>query len=401
MLNVWIGNLGKYNEGELVGEWLELPVSKKELDAFLREKVGLQLTQEEVDKALVETGVCYEEYMINDYETDLPIKISEYTNLTMLNLLALASEKVNNMEAIEAYIDSQSTDDIEEIINIMLQEDDIPFYSYEEDSEYLSNEEKYGMSKANWNGLQEVLDQHNVSDYFDYERYGADDDVILYDTGYLDSIESGNIDLHYYSLEEIKETLNYDEEEIEIIKNELKKDPKFIQMCQNRAMSENEKLEELEMQIENLKGKKNYIEESIAELELHHKKQRKQLAEEFEKEKQINNARIIEMQNTTIEQEKDKPSFWNKIADKIFNFKIVATVSFVMYQLSNKVPPERILKNVKHFRKNYDKYVENPELIQRELKIMEYMDIGLSKIEESEKIDLNKEKSRDDYDLEL
>ena len=46
MLNVWIGNLGKYNEGELVGEWLELPVSKKELDAFLREKVGLQLTQE-------------------------------------------------------------------------------------------------------------------------------------------------------------------------------------------------------------------------------------------------------------------------------------------------------------------------------------------------------------------
>src|SRR5574344_658196 len=194
----------------------------------------------------------------------------------------------------------------------------------------------------------------------------------------------------------VEQKENIIEEEIEIIKNELKKDPKFIQMCQNRAMSENEKLEELEMQIENLKGKKNYIEKSIAELELHHKKQRKQLAEEFEKEKQINNARIIEMQNTTIEQEKDKPSFWNKIADKIFNFKIVATVSFVMYQLSNKVPPERILKNVKHFRKNYDKYVENPELIQRELKIMEYMDIGLSKIEESEKIDLNKEKSRDD-----
>lgn len=74
MLNVWIGNLGKYNEGELVGEWLELPVSKKELDTFLREKVGLQLTQEEVNKLLAENGVCYEEYMINDYETDLPNK---------------------------------------------------------------------------------------------------------------------------------------------------------------------------------------------------------------------------------------------------------------------------------------------------------------------------------------
>ena len=39
MLNVWIGNLGKYNEGELVGEWLELPVSKKELDAFYEKKL--------------------------------------------------------------------------------------------------------------------------------------------------------------------------------------------------------------------------------------------------------------------------------------------------------------------------------------------------------------------------
>ena len=137
MLNVWVGNLGKYNEGELVGDWLNLPVSKKELETFLREKVGLQLTQEEVDKALAKDGVCYEEYMINDYETDLPIKVSEYSNLTMLNLLALASEKVNNMEAVETCIDAQSTDDIGEIINVMLQEDDIPYYNYEEKAEYL------------------------------------------------------------------------------------------------------------------------------------------------------------------------------------------------------------------------------------------------------------------------
>lgn len=200
--------------------------------------------------------------------------------------------------------------------------------------------------------------------------------------------------------EEQKESII--EEEIEIIKEDLKKDPEFIQMCQNRAIADNEELEELEMEIENLKGKKDYIEESIAELEIRHKKQRKQLAEEFEREKQRNNARIIEMQNTTIEQEKDKPSFWNKIADKIFNFKLVATVSFVMYQLSNKVPPERILKNVKHFRKNYDRYVDNPELVQRELKTMEYMDIGLEKIEESEQIDLRKEElSKDEYGPEL
>ena len=219
----------------------------------------------------------------------------------------------------------------------------------------------------------------------------------------LELIQNPTAEIKKSVLEQLPEEQkeNIIEKEIEIIKEDLKKNPEFIQMCQNRAISENEELEKLEMQIENLKGKKDYIEESIAELEIYHKKQRKQLAEEFEKEKQRNNTRIIEMQNTTIEQEKDKPSFWNKIADKIFNFKLVATVSFVMYQLSNKVPPERILKNVKQFRKNYDRYVDNPELVQRELKTMEYMDISLEKIEESEKIDLNKEKSRDDYDLAL
>lgn len=199
--------------------------------------------------------------------------------------------------------------------------------------------------------------------------------------------------------EEQKE--NIIEEEIENVKEEIKKDPQFIQICQNQAMLENEELAELEMQIENLNVKKDYMEESIAELEIHHKKQKKQLAEEFEREKQRNAARIIEMQNTTIEQEKEKPSFWNKIADKIFNFKLIATVSFVMYQLSNKVPPEIILKNVKQYRKNYDRYVDNPELVRQELETMNFMDIGLEKIENSEQKDLQREKSRDDYDLEI
>lgn len=197
--------------------------------------------------------------------------------------------------------------------------------------------------------------------------------------------------------EEQKE--NIVEQEIEIVKEELKKDPQFIEMCKNKAMYESENIEELEIQIEKLNAKKDYMEESIAEFEIHQKQKRKELAEEYEKEKQRYNSRILEMQNTTIEQEKEKPSFWNKIADKIFNFKLVATVSFVMYQLSNKVPPDRILSNVKHFRKNYDKYVNDPELVQRELKTMKYMDISLKIIEESEQIDLIKEDERDDYDL--
>ena len=49
-MRVWVGNLGKYNEGILVGEWITLPMPKNQLDDILRNKVGLQLTQQEVDE---------------------------------------------------------------------------------------------------------------------------------------------------------------------------------------------------------------------------------------------------------------------------------------------------------------------------------------------------------------
>lgn len=36
MLRVFLTNLGKYNEGELVGEWLELPAAEEEVQAAFR-----------------------------------------------------------------------------------------------------------------------------------------------------------------------------------------------------------------------------------------------------------------------------------------------------------------------------------------------------------------------------
>lgn len=29
MMNIYLTNLGKYNEGELVGEWVQLPISNE------------------------------------------------------------------------------------------------------------------------------------------------------------------------------------------------------------------------------------------------------------------------------------------------------------------------------------------------------------------------------------
>lgn len=197
---------------------------------------------------------------------------------------------------------------------------------------------------------------------------------------------------------------NIVEEEIENVKEELKKDPDFIQICQNRAMSENEELEELEMQIENLNEKKDYIEESIAELEIQHKKQRKALAEEYEREKQKYNDKIIEMQNTTIEQEKSKPSFWDKLAERVEKSKLIATFAYIAIQFDQGIPGSEILRNVKKFRKNYDKYRDNLELLKNDMELFEkdtYTNISIEKIEESERFDIQKQQEIEeelDYD---
>ena len=233
MLNVWIGNLGKYNEGELVGEWLKLPVSKQELDTFLREKVGLQLTQAEVDKALEEEGVCYEEYMINDYETDLPIKISEYENLENLNLLATIAENVNDMDAINAYVDSQGEMTLEELANLMEQEDDIAYFRFSNDSSSMSAEEKMGYEMADATGLLSTLQKLKIEEFFDFEGYGSsweNGNITILDNGYIDFGDS-DIDLNRYTLEELKEQYDLEEtKKLKVIFKEVGKDPVVMEI---------------------------------------------------------------------------------------------------------------------------------------------------------------------------
>ena len=70
---VFITNLGKYNEGELVGKWLDLPC-------------------DDIESELAIIGVAddsqYEEYFITDYENDWDYPVDEYEDLWQLNEFA-------------------------------------------------------------------------------------------------------------------------------------------------------------------------------------------------------------------------------------------------------------------------------------------------------------------------
>ena len=81
MINVYITNLGKYNEGHLIGKWLELPASDEEIEKVLKE-IGID-------------GVIYEEYFFTDWEVIEGIEINEYSSLQELNEIAETLESLN------------------------------------------------------------------------------------------------------------------------------------------------------------------------------------------------------------------------------------------------------------------------------------------------------------------
>lgn len=76
MLRGFITNLGKYNEGELVGEWIEFPIEDDELEK-VKERIG-------IDKN-------HEEWFFTDYECDLDgfdsSALGEYESIDDLNKL--------------------------------------------------------------------------------------------------------------------------------------------------------------------------------------------------------------------------------------------------------------------------------------------------------------------------
>lgn len=128
-LKVALTNLGKYNEGELVYEWVILPAESEEIfEAF--EEIG------------VKDGTEYEEYFISDYETKINgLEIGEYDNIFKLNKLMKKIDELDNYEkeVFEAILENNGND-VEDSL-LMLKHNDYVYYpeiySYEELAEEL------------------------------------------------------------------------------------------------------------------------------------------------------------------------------------------------------------------------------------------------------------------------
>lgn len=148
-MKVYIANLGKYNEGELVGAWFTAPIDFEEME----ERIGLNGE--------------YEEYAIYDYE--MPFDISEYTSISDINRLC---EMVMELEG------SPIFDELKEIQGMWFSSmeellenaDDIICYS---DCDSMEDIARYYIEETGQ--LGEV--PSNLQNYIDYEALGRDMEI--------------------------------------------------------------------------------------------------------------------------------------------------------------------------------------------------------------------------------
>ena len=194
-IEAYVTNLGKYNEGELVGEWVKFPVTLDELKAVY-ERIGIDAEHEEV--------------FITDYDMDLygvSKQLGEYESLDKLNYLAGLLENLSapDREKYEAVLESGISVEqsgIDGLINLAYNLEKYDLLTEVKDEDDLG---RYYAELTYGEDLNEKMGE--LANYIDFERYGSDCQIneagMFTDAGYMrDTGEEWN---EYYdgSLEDI------------------------------------------------------------------------------------------------------------------------------------------------------------------------------------------------------
>ena len=159
----FITNLGKYNEGALVGEWVKFPTTAEELKKVF-ERIGIG--------AKDDFGQTYEEWFITDYDCyvdGLYDLLGEYANLDELNYLAskLDDMSQDEYERFQAAMEiGNHTGSIQELINLTENLDCYDVYPDIHDHDDLG---RYYIEE-----LEAMQVPEHLRNYIDYEAYGRD-----------------------------------------------------------------------------------------------------------------------------------------------------------------------------------------------------------------------------------
>ena len=188
----FITNLGKYNEGELVGEWVKFPTTAEEMkEVFKRIGIGQR----------DDFGQPYEEWFITDYDCyvdGLYSKLGEYENLDELNYLASKLDEMSDSEYAQFQAGMEMGDhcgSLQEIINLTENLDCYEVYPDIEDYDDLG---RYYIEE-----LEVMQVPEHLQNYIDYEAYGRDvamdENGSFTDQGYVR--DTGDRFCEYYDCE--------------------------------------------------------------------------------------------------------------------------------------------------------------------------------------------------------
>lgn len=159
----FITNLGKYNEGELVGEWVKFPTTAEELKKVF-DRIGIGQKDE--------FGQPYEEWFITDYDCyvgALYDKLGEYENLDELNYLASKLDEMGEGEYAQFQAAMEVGDhsgSLQEIINLT---DNLDCYDL-----YPSIQDYDDLGRYYIDELDAMQVPEHLRNYIDYEAYGRD-----------------------------------------------------------------------------------------------------------------------------------------------------------------------------------------------------------------------------------
>ena len=150
-INGWVGNLGKYNEGFLINEYVAFPMDEDDWEKVL-ERIGI--------------NERYEEYFFPAYDSALPLHdmFGEFPSYEDLNDFALRIEDAD--EDILSAILSEYTSNVEYALDVY------------ESGDWVLWDSCNDMGDVAYRVVQELPDFYEASDfmqsYFDYESFGRD-----------------------------------------------------------------------------------------------------------------------------------------------------------------------------------------------------------------------------------
>ena len=160
-LGAFITNLGKFNEGEIIGEWISFPIKQEEFQKVL-DRIGINEN--------------YEEYFFSDYDTNISgisDALGEHANADELNYLAARLQQIDSYDYEKWYAIVEDELDLPQdgvpgLINLTFNMERYDLFTN------IFDEEDYGRYIIQESGRFDRWKIEDLLDYIDYEAYGRD-----------------------------------------------------------------------------------------------------------------------------------------------------------------------------------------------------------------------------------